>query len=184
MAWLPLRFGVMAVSKVSAKIGLPFGIGEIAGDWVPEDVERDAAWEMYVELITRIGVVRLGPDEGLISEALSSLYSLFDTTREILRRHGPAVARPAPGASVSFGHLAIAVLNGALRPLLAKWHPLLVDHEAARPSGTSAVDWEREWDRHDELRAALDEVGRTLVAYAGLLGEVCDAKDLLKLTTN
>ena len=57
-------------------------------------------------------------------------------------------------------------------------------HEAARPSGTSAVDWEREWDRHDELRAALDEVGQTLVAYAGLLGEVCDAKDLLKLTTS
>ena len=88
----------MAVSKVSAKLGLPFGIGEISGEWVPEDVERDAAWEMYVELITRVGVVKLGPDEGLVREALSSLYSLFDTTREILRCHGPAVARPGLGA--------------------------------------------------------------------------------------
>jgi hypothetical protein len=65
---------------------------------------------------------------------------------------------------------------------LATWHPLLEDYENARPANISRLEWERAWDRHDELRSTLDEVGQTLRAYAGLLGEVCGAKDLLKLT--
>jgi len=168
----------MTVRVVTAKVGLPFGIGEISGEWQPDESEAAAAWEMYVELITRISVVDLGPDEGLLEEALTSLYSLFGTTRDILRRHGPAVARPK-GGTVSFGHLAVAILDQALRPLLARWHPLLDDHMGARPADSSRADWERAWDRHDELRADLDEVRATLVAYSGLLGEVCDAKGLL-----
>ena len=172
----------MQVDKVSARIGLPFGFGEIGGDWVPDSRERDAAWEMYIELITRVGVVDLASDQGLVREAMSSLYSLFATTRDILRRYGPEVARPAQGSTVSFGHLAVSVLNYALRPLLATWHPLLEDYEQGRPETTSRLDWERAWDRHDEIRGALVEVGSTLTAYAGLLGEVCDAKNLLALT--
>ena len=170
------------MEKVSAKIGLPFGLGEISGDWAPDSSERDAAWEMYIELITRIGVVDLAPTEGLVREALSSLYSLFATTRDILRRYGPGIARPAQGSTVSFGHLAVSVLNHALRPMLATWHPLLEDYEHGRPQQVSRLEWERAWDRHDEIRAALADVGRTLTAYAGLLGEVCDAKDLLAFT--
>ena len=172
----------MPVEKVSAKIGLPFGLGEISGDWAPDTRERDAAWEMYIELITRIGVVDLAPTEGLVREALTSLYSLFATTRDILRRYGPGIARPGEGSTVSFGHLAVSVLNHALRPMLATWHPLLEDHECRRPEQVSRLEWERSWARHAEIRDALDEVGRTLLAYAGLLGKVCEAKDLLKLT--
>jgi hypothetical protein len=172
----------MKVSKVNAKIGLPFGVGEIGGEWIPGDSEKEAAWEMYIELITRVGVVELAPGEGLLREALSSLYSMFETTREILRRYGPAVAQPEPGSTVSFGHLAVAVLNNALRPVLSSWHPALEDHENARPDDVSRLEWEKQWDRHDELRSALGEVGKTLRAYAGLLGEVCDAKNLLTLT--
>lgn len=172
---------LVPVEKVTAKVGLPFGLGEIGGEWRPHDVERVAAWEMYVELITRVSVVDLRAEEGLLREALSSLHSLFETTREILRRHGPTVAQPLDGGLVSFGHLAVAILNRALRPLLARWHPLLEDYEGARPVGTSRLQWERAWERHDELRAALAEVQATLEAYAGLLGEVCDAKDLIRL---
>jgi hypothetical protein len=169
------------INKVSAKIGLPFGIGELSGDWEPDESERDAAWEMYVELITRVSVAELAADEGLLEEALASFYALFAITRDILRRHGPTVARPKNG-TVSFGHLAVAILNQALRPLLATWHPLLDDHLATRPAGVSRVEWERSWDRHDDLRAAIGEVRATLAAYAGLLGEVCEARSLLKLT--
>jgi hypothetical protein len=54
-------------------------------------------------------------------EAMNSLYSLFGSTREILRKAGPTV-----GASHdSVGGIAIAVLNKGLRPFLSKWHPLL-----------------------------------------------------------
>jgi len=173
---------VVAVEKVTAKIGLPFGLGEVGGVWTPDLAERKAAWDMYVELITRVTVADLGPDEGLLREALTSFYSLFGTTRQILKDGGPTLAQ-ATGGAVSFGHLAVSILNGALRPLLAKWHPLLEDHEASRPDGMSRLMWERAWDRHDELRSAIGEVRATLEAYAGVLGEVCDAKSLLAVAT-
>ncbi|MGB5756691.1 MAG: hypothetical protein WBM50_07230 [Acidimicrobiales bacterium] len=172
----------MKINKFTAKIGLPFGLGEIGGEWEPGDAERKAAWEMYVELITRVTVVQLGREEGLLREALASYYSLFETTRRILKDGGPDLVRPSNGGVVSFGHLAVAILNNALRPLLAIWHPLLEDHEEARPAGVSRLEWERSWDREGELRAAIAEVRQTLLAYAGLLGDVCDARSLLSLT--
>jgi len=78
-----------------------------------------------VELTTRIAVQPLNPEEGLLREALSSLYSIFGVTREILHKAGPSVAK-GPN---SFGPVAIEVLNKGLRPFLAKWHPLLFTHE-------------------------------------------------------
>src|SRR6266700_2536301 len=108
------------LTSVTVALKLPF-LGDINGTWEPDEVEQRAAWEMYVELITRVSLVELQPGEGLLHEALSSLYSLFDTTRKILREYGPAVARPKGKDNISFGYLAIAILNGVLRPVLAKW---------------------------------------------------------------
>jgi hypothetical protein len=82
--------------KVS--LNLPFGLGGVEQTWEPNDDERRAAWELHVELVTRIATVPLEPGAGLQREALTSLYSLFPTTRDILRRYGPGVAqakRPA-----------------------------------------------------------------------------------------
>lgn len=168
------------MKSVNAKIGLPFGVGEIGGQWEPDEAEQQAAWEMYVELVTRISVVELGDDHGLIREALTSLHSLFGTTRSILREHGPTVAIPAEGRSVSFAQLAVAILNHAVRPFLARWHPVLEDHEHRRPDDVSRRDWERQWEHHDEIRADLRALQETLAAYTGLLGEVTGAKSLLR----
>lgn len=173
----------MPVDRISASLGLPFGLGQVVGEWVPDTAERKAAWDMYVELITRVTVVPLSADEGLIREALTSYYSLFDTTRRILKEGGPDLARPSEDGAVAFGHLAVAVLNKALRPLLAKWHPLLEDHENSRPKDISRSAWEQQWALHDEARTAISEVRTTLESYAGILGEVCDAKSLLSLAT-
>ena len=87
----------MAIKDVTVTLGLPFGLGGISGSWSPDEEERKAAWEMYVELVTRVGIQELRPEEGLLREALSSLYTLFQTTRRILYRYGPRVAAPAEG---------------------------------------------------------------------------------------
>ncbi len=57
---------------------------------------------MYVELVTRITVVELKPDEGLLREALNSLYSLFDTTRQILENTDPRSRSPKGTATRNF----------------------------------------------------------------------------------
>jgi hypothetical protein len=164
----------------SVQVGLNLYFLQINGTWEPNDDERKAAWELYVELVTRIAVVPLGPEEGLLREALSSLYSLFATTREILRRYGPDVAEPKPGGQYNFGTLAIALLNVGLRPVLARWHPALQDWEAAQPTDRSRGEHERAWDRAGELRAALEATRELLTQYAQLMAEACGVPDLLK----
>ncbi|MGA6871305.1 hypothetical protein ACO8D0_05305 [Streptomyces pratensis] len=132
-----------------------------------------------MELATRISVVELGPDEGLLREALSSLYTVFGTTRELLRRYGPAVApRVAPG-KVTFGVLAVNVLNHSIRPLLSRWHPLLATHEAKRGEHVDPVEHERNWERAAELRTEIESVRQVLLELAQTLNEVAQVGDLI-----
>lgn len=132
------------LKKVS--VSLPFGLG--SAEWEADSTERHAAWSLYVELVTRISVQPLQEDEGIMREALNSLYSLFGTTREILREAGPDV-----GASHhSVGGIAIAVLNQGLRPFLTKWHPNLQVWEAQRPDDVSPKEYEHQWVEEPELR--------------------------------
>jgi hypothetical protein len=152
---------------------------EISGSWEPNDAERQAAWELYVELITRIAVVPVPGGHGLLREALTSLYSIFGSTREVLRRHGPAVAEPKRDGSYSFGYLAVAVLNFVVRPLLTEWHPALEDWEAQRPAHASSVAHERGWPRQAELRQRLDDTRVVLASYAAVLADACGVPSLV-----
>ena len=171
----------MPLEEVNAEIGLPWGLGKVGGTWRPDDAERAAAWEMLVELSTRIALAELRPGEGLLREALASYYSLFGVTRDVLRRHGAATARPncTQNNAVSFAALSISMLNGAIRPLLAYWHPMLRDYEERKPAEISSIDWERQWDRAGVLRKELADVRSTLLAYAGLIADICDARPVL-----
>jgi len=163
----------------SVQVGLDLRFLQISGTWEPNENERKAAWELYVELITRVSAVPLGPDDGLLREALSSLYSLFATTRDILRRYGPVVAEAKPGGQYSFGTLAVAMLNVALRPVLARWHPALQDWESLLPAGKSRGEHERAWERAAELRAVLEECRELLTQYARLMAAACGVPDIL-----
>jgi hypothetical protein len=46
----------VAVKSLSLSLGLPFGLGSTSGTWEPDEQEQKAAWEMYVELITRTSI--------------------------------------------------------------------------------------------------------------------------------
>lgn len=171
----------LPLTEVNAELGLPWGLGKIGGTWQPDDSERSAAWELLVELATRVALTKLRPGEGLLRESLSSLNGLFPITRDILRRYGPGVVKAsAEEGFVSLGVLAISVLNGGIRPLLSYWHPTLSDHEQRRPSGTSAIEWERNWSRAGDLRHDLETVQSLLMTFAGLIAEVCNARPLIQ----
>ncbi len=49
--------GFTRLSKT--KIALNLGFLSVDGEWDLTDKQREAAWEMYVELVTRISVVEL-----------------------------------------------------------------------------------------------------------------------------
>jgi hypothetical protein len=153
----------------SVKVALDTHLLKVEGNWEADESEQRAAWELYVELVTRVAVQELKPGEGLLREALSSLYAVFAETRRILRQYGPDLAKPKGEGNLSFGQIAVTVLNQVLRPLLAYWHPLLLAYEHTRPPSLSPVDHERAWERDSELREALDEVRTTVRQYSYLL---------------
>ncbi len=127
---------------------------------------------MYVELATRITPAPLQKDEGLLREALSSLYSLFGTTREILKKYGPQIATPGNEGDITFGHLAVAILNQVIRPVLAKWHPELTHWEAQRPPDRSPTEHEQQWAHNDALREEFNRIRARLMEYADVLATV------------
>ncbi len=162
-------FGSGKAKLKTVKATLKAPLLEIEGSWEADVSEQRAAWELYVELVTRVTVQELAADEGLLGEALSSLYAVFGETRSILRRYGPDIAIPKGAGNLSLGHIAVRVLNEVLRPFLAKWHPILMAYEQTRAPEVSPVDHERAWTRNDELRRALSEVRVTMRKYSHLL---------------
>ena len=161
----------------SIELGLDLKVFSIRGTWEPNEDEQKAAWELYVELITRVATVPL--EHGLLREALSSLYSVFASSREILRRYGPSIAERKPDGQYNFGFITVAMLNYALRPTLAKWHPKLDSWENERPAGVSRAEHEQAWPDHQALRDELDDVCAVLSRYAGVLATACGVPNLL-----
>jgi hypothetical protein len=166
MVRLPSKF-----SEINVELGVPY-IGKISGLWKPDADEQFAAWELYIELVTRVPVAELHDDEGSLREALTSLYTIFTLTRAILHKYGPAIARPKQGGEVSFGFLAITILNHAIRPILAKWHPILLAYEHTKDPAVSASEHERRWNQSAELRQVLHQTRDILVNYTDLLAQV------------
>ncbi|MDJ0650569.1 MAG: hypothetical protein QNJ60_17895 [Xenococcaceae cyanobacterium MO_188.B19] len=165
-AWSIRKKNLAILKQVS--VTLPFGIGTVELDI--RQVERNVAWSLYVELVTRIAIQPLESDQGLLREALTSLYSLFGTTRQILKEGGSVV-----GVSPkSVGGIAIAVLNQGLRPFLAEWHPALEEWEAKRPSTVSRKQHEKDWWKESQLRNKLENLRQDLGKYAEELAKIAN----------
>jgi len=170
----------MAIAKLSStKFKVNLGFLSVETNWEIDEIQKQAAWEMYVELATRISTVKLQKGEGLLREALSSLHSLFLTTREILKKYGPSIATPGEPNDTTFGHLAIGILNKVLRPTLAKWHPELLDWEQQKPTNKSVTEHEGAWEFDDKLREELNDIREKLIEYANVLGEVAGVSNLI-----
>ncbi len=149
----------------SIKIKIPW-VGE--AEWTENPKQRNAAWSLYVELVTRIAIEALPSDEGQLREALNSLHELFGTTRQILKEGGPDTGASAD----SVGGIAIRVLNRGIRPFLTHWHPALCDWEARRDPHVSAGEHERNWPEAEKLRTALNELRMNLASYADGLAAI------------
>lgn len=141
----------------SLKIKTPF----LEMDWQPQDEDKAAAWEMYIELLTRIATQPLDSEHGDEKTALESVYSLFSITRQVLKnntRH-----------CIEFTKLAIVILNQIIRPFTAKWHRLSLQGDLDDPK-------ERE-----QFRKELDSLQVTLRKYARMLADMAGVEDLTSL---
>ena len=140
---------------------LKIKLGFLEGEFAPRDTDRAAAWELYVELLTRITTQCLAPGDGDEQAALDSVHAIFPLTREILRRHG--------SGSGEFAKLAIPVLNQIIRPFTAKWHRLAL-------AGAF-----KDQDLCHEFRADLTALQPSLRSYTRALAAMANVEDLTTL---
>ncbi|MBT9314430.1 hypothetical protein IXB50_03225 [Leptothoe spongobia TAU-MAC 1115] len=155
---------MLKVKTVKAKV--PW-VGEVEFETVQS--ARNAAWKLYVEMRTRIVTQQLDDDQGLLREALDSLYALFGLTRGILKDAGPDVGA-SPKKSV--GDIAITFLNEGIRPFTATWHPKLRAWEAKCPEGRSAKEHEDQWPEASQMRQELRQLNQELTKFANALARI------------
>lgn len=64
------------------------------------------------------------------------------------------------------------MLNTTLRPLLAKWHPLLKEYEDQRPVSVGILTYEQQWEKSAELRKEIALTQRALIDYAKIFAQI------------
>ena len=129
-------------------------------EWQPKDADRDAAWELYIELLTRVTTQDLADDDGDELAALSSIHKIFDLTREIIKKN--------KRDCIEFTKIAIIVLNQLIRPFTAKWHKKSLNG----------------FGEEDKIafRGELKELQTKLRLYTQMLGEMAGVEAINDLT--
>ena len=141
----------------SLKINLKF----LEMNWEPNTADQDAAWQLYIEMLTRIATQRLQPDHGDERTALESIHCLFGITRDILKIHGRDC--------VTFSKIAVVVLNQVIRPFTAKWH---------KEALLNAFENEK---KCQEFREELTLLQIQLRNYTAALADIAGVEDLTTL---
>lgn len=148
-------FSKFRLEKV--KLGPSWANAEISID----ASDSDAAWELYVEMLTRVVTQPLPVEIGDEEAALDSVYSLFPITREVLRRRGRR--------AINFTKIAVPILNQIVRPYTAKWH-------GKRLAGDLADE-----DVRHEFRGELATLQEDLRNYNRMLAGIAGVEDLTDL---
>jgi hypothetical protein len=141
----------------SLKISVPF----LEMEWKPQDEDKAAAWELYIEMLTRITTQPLDTTHGDEKTALDSVFSLFSITRQVLKNN--------TRNCTEFAKIAIVVLNQVIRPFTAKWHRLSLQGAF------------NDADKCREFRTELAALQIILRQYTKMLADMSGVEDLTTL---
>ncbi len=129
-------------------------------EWQPNEKDKQCAWELYVELLTSIATQPLEDNHGDELAALKNIYSLFQTTRSILKAEGRHCKE--------FTKISVIVLNQVVRPFTSKWHKQTSSYELSL-------------ELRQEFRVDLNDLQEILINYTRLLAEMAGVEDLTRM---
>ena len=129
--------------------------------WEPKDEDKNAAWELYIEMLTRTATQYLEPEHGDEKTALDSIFKLFSLTRNIIKSH--------KRDCIEFAKIAIIILNQKIRPFTAKWHKEMLS------------DAFKSKEKCKIFREELALLQKDLRIYTHLLSEMAGVEDLTAL---
>lgn len=154
-----MKFGELFRQWQLSSIKLNTKFAEL--EFSPTDDDQTAAWEMYVELLTRIATQPLSDEDGDEETALLSIHSLFGITRNILKEKGRT--------ATNFTKIAVIILNQVIRPFTAKWHKKKIEFAFNNP------------DECLKFRYELKNLQVQLIQYTKLLADMAKVEDLTEI---
>ena len=137
---------------------LSFAQDRLLEFWAPSAADRALAWDLYIELQTRITTQALSDEDGNDESALSSVYNLFKLSRDFMHQHGVSCANTST--------LLVAFLNQKVRPFTAKWHKRSIN-ENWKDNPTA---------QHADFRAELKILQPILRQLGSALSTIADAQ--------
>ena len=129
-------------------------------EWKPKTEDQDAAWELYIELLTRVTTQEIGQDIGDELAALESIRNIFGLTRDIIKKY--------KRDCMEFSKIAIVILNQKVRPFTTKWHSISIN---------GFTDEEK-----SKFREELSDLQKNLRIYTEMLGQMAGVEEINSLT--
>jgi hypothetical protein len=134
---------------------LNFGVVKLGGKL--SEVDRQCAWKLYTEIVTRVAVSGKRRDSTcqdcsgeIIIESFESLHTFFREAREIMKEF--PVGRIKPALQSHLGNLIHDLLADVIRPFLEKWQGDFRSWWARQDhKSTCWFETQKKYPRYDEL---------------------------------
>jgi hypothetical protein len=156
------------------------GIGDQKIKLRPNDIDRQIAYRVWVELSTRKIGLEIDPDHDVVAEIYDSWYHFFSVTRELIK--DVPIAKVSRKDTEKIIRLSIEVLNNGIRPHLTKWQArfrrwyekqlTLDENAAAHPQ-----DIQKKFPDYDQLIEDMLLVNRRLIHYRNRMYKLVTGKD-------
>lgn len=103
---------------IHVELKLPM-INSLKGKWTVNDLQRQASWEMYIQVITRISSLPLERSQRNAEQEFSDLNDLLEAMRGVLGKYGPSSGEKGGDGELSFAYITLVLINVLIRPVLA-----------------------------------------------------------------
>jgi hypothetical protein len=137
------------------ELSLNFGLVQLSGKL--SEIDRQCAWELYSEMVTRVAVTGKRRDETskdfsgeIYVESLGSLHAFFSEARGIMKRF-PVGRLKSPGQP-HLGTVIHDMLADVLRPFLEKWQADVRSWWSSQDvTGKNWIEVQKDYPRSSEL---------------------------------
>jgi hypothetical protein len=146
--------------------GAEMGLGDHKLSFKPNNIDRQIAYSIWVELSTRKIGLQIDEEDDIISEVYDSWYAFFSVTREMIK--DIPVSKVRGNSTSQIIDLSVEVLNEGLRPHLTKWQARFrhwYERQMDNKSDASPQEVQKDFPAYDELVADLLEVNKRLMMY-------------------
>lgn len=139
------------------------------------EIDRQIAYKIWVELSTRKIGLPIDLEHDVISEVYDSWHTFFTVTRELIK--DVPVNKFRRKETEEIVRMSIGVLNDGLRPHLTTWQARFRRWYGNATEHSSFIDQspqeiQQRYPRYDELRTDLLSVNQRLMAYRKIMYEL------------